>query len=181
MHHGTTTPSCDNRTDGPPSRVHRRSVLGLAFGILVSGVGSSRAQGDVARVVAEQGWSRPTAMRVGTAVAYLRLRNAGAEPISLLRVRTSMAERVEIHESFVENGVARMRPRAGGVVLPPGEEVRFEPSGLHLMLLKPTADLKAGERFALTLEFDRGVTVDVPILVMARPPVPPPSHQGMQH
>jgi copper(I)-binding protein len=121
-------------------------------------------------VVAEQAWSRPALARIGTAVIYLNLRNGGSKPLRLVGGSTPVAEAVEIHESIVEDGVARMRPRPEGVAVPQGGTVRFEPSGLHLMLMKPHADLKAGQGFTLTLRFDDGASLDVPVQVTMRQP-----------
>nr|WP_232477461.1 copper chaperone PCu(A)C [Roseomonas sp. KE0001] len=119
---------------------------------------------------AENAWSRPALARIGTAVVYLSLRNGGSQPVRLLGGSTPVAERVEIHESVVEGRVARMRARPGGVVVPPGGVIRFEPSGLHLMLIKPAADLKAGQGFTLTLNFENGATFAVPVQVAMREP-----------
>lgn len=128
---------------------------------------------------AEQAWSRPALARIGTAVAYLTLRNEGSAPVRVVGASTPVAESVEIHESSVENNVARMQPRPEGVVVPPGGTVRFEPGGLHLMLMKPHADLKAGQSFTLTLRFDDGEVLAVPITVAMREPAA--GHAGMNH
>jgi copper(I)-binding protein len=136
------------------------------------------AQGKPA-VVAENAWSRPALARIGTAVAYLSFRNEGGQPVRILGGTTPVAGRVEIHESVVENGVARMRPRPEGVAVPSGGVIRFEPNGLHLMLMKPHADLKAGQLFTLTLNLEDGGTVAVPVQVTMREPVA--GHGGASH
>ncbi|HEV7266412.1 MAG TPA: copper chaperone PCu(A)C [Falsiroseomonas sp.] len=141
-------------------------------------LGRAEAQGQQA-LKAEQGWSRPALARIGTAVAYLRLRNEGSTPVRVIGGSTPVAEGVEIHESMIENNIARMRPRSDGVVLPPGGTVRFEPRGLHLMLIKPHADLKVGQDFILTLRFDNGEVLDVPVTVAVREPAT--GHAGMKH
>jgi copper(I)-binding protein len=79
----------------------------------------------------------------------------------------------------MENNIARMQPRPDGVVVPPGGAVRFEPGGLHLMLMKPHADLKAGQSFILTLRFDNGEVLAVPITVAMREPAA--AHDGKHH
>ncbi|MFZ6765266.1 copper chaperone PCu(A)C [Pseudoroseomonas sp. WGS1072] len=138
----------------------------------------SKAQGRPS-LAAERAWSRPALARIGTAVVYLTLRNEGAAPLRVVGGSTPVAESVEIHESLVENNVARMHPRAEGIVVPPDGTVRFEPNGLHLMLMKPYADLKAGESFSLTLRFDNGEALTVPVTVGVREPKA--EHGGMHH
>jgi copper(I)-binding protein len=132
-------------------------------------LGHAKAHGQQT-LQAEQGWSRPALARIGTAVAYLTLRNEGSTPVRVVAASTPIAQGVEIHESSVENNVARMQPRPDGVVVPPGGTVRFEPGGLHLMLMKPHADLKAGQSFTLTLRSDNGEVLTVPVTVAMRQP-----------
>jgi copper(I)-binding protein len=154
----------------------KRRILLAALPSLVAA--RALAQAPV-MLEAQQAWSRPALARIGTAVVYLTLRNGGSRPVRVTGGSTPVAERVEIHESTVENGLARMRPRPDGVIAPPGGVVRFEPSGLHLMLLKPHADLKAGQTFPLTLSFDTGETLTVSVSVSMREPAA--GHGGMNH
>ena len=154
----------------------KRRILLTALPFVI--LGRAKAQGQQT-LKAEQGWSRPSLARIGTAVVYLRLRNEGSTPVRVVGGSTAVAEGVEIHESMIENNIARMRPRSDGVVLPPGDTVRFEPRGLHLMLIKPHADLKAGQNFILSLRFDNGEVLDVPVTVAMQEPAA--GHAGMTH
>ncbi|HWX48214.1 MAG TPA: copper chaperone PCu(A)C [Roseomonas sp.] len=161
--------------------MRRRKLLVMGSGLsLLSAVGV-RAQEQAAQLVAEQAWSRPALARIGTAVAYLRVRNIGAAPVQLLGATTPVAARVEIHESVVEDGVARMRPHPEGVPVAPGGEVAFEPGGLHLMLLDLHSDLKAKEVFPLTLRFTHGTALEVAVIVSVRAPAAQGSHSGRGH
>lgn len=154
----------------------KRRILLAALPLVM--LGRAKAQGQQTSK-AEQGWSRPALARIGTAVAYLTLRNEGNAPVRVVGASTPVAESVEIHESNVENNVARMQPRPDGVVVPPGGTLRFEPGGLHLMLMKPHTDFKAGQSFILTLRFDNGEVLAVPITVAMREPAA--AHDGMHH
>jgi len=94
--------------------------------------------------------SRPgSAMRA----AYLTLRNNSDEEMHISRVSSPAFERVELHETVIEDGVARMRP-VGELTLPPNAEIRLERGGLHLMLMRPVAD--AAARDGITLDFYDG-------------------------
>lgn len=154
----------------------KRRILLAALPLVT--LNRAKAQ-DQQTLKAGQAWSRPALARIGTAVAYLTLRNEGSAPVRVVGASTPVAESVEIHESSVENNVARMQPRPEGVVVPPGGTVRFEPGGLHLMLMKPHDDLKAGQSFTLTLRFDNGEVLAVPIVVAMRAPAA--AHDGMHH
>lgn len=102
--------------------------------------------------------------RVG--VVYLQLTNGEAAD-TLVGVRATNADRVEIHGTTMEQGMMRMRPVAA---LPLGrrEVVRFEPGGLHVMLIGLAKPLRAGDRFTLWLEFERAGAREVPVEVRAR-------------
>jgi copper(I)-binding protein len=98
---------------------------------------------------------RVTAARPGTSMSagYLTLENPGASPVAVTHVTSPEYERVELHETVVENDVARMRPLAGLSILP-GETLRLEPGGRHLMLMQRRAD-----GASTTLEFWSGDTL----------------------
>jgi copper(I)-binding protein len=53
-----------------------------------------------------------------------------------------------------------MRP-AGDQTLPAGGGVRFEPGGLHLMLMQPKSALKVGDSVHFLLRFADGSALDV--------------------
>jgi len=74
---------------------------------------------------------------MGMSAAYLSLTNNTDQTISISRVTSVQYESVELHESTIENGVARMRavPR---LEIPGGETVTLQRGGKHLMLMRPT-------------------------------------------
>lgn len=89
---------------------------------------------------------------------YLTLSNNTADTITIDRVVSPQFESVAMHESVLEDGVARMYP-LDTVAIPAGESLQFRPGGKHLMLMRPT-----GEAGTTTLEFYAGdallLTVD---------------------
>ena len=106
----------------------------------------------------------------GNAAAYLTIDNAGATPRRLVAARTPVAERVELHASRVEGGVARMAP-VEAIAVPPGSAVTLAPRGLHLMLVRPRA-LREGERVELVLVFDGDESLATELSVRRSPPAP---------
>lgn len=111
-------------------------------------------------------WARatPGAMRIGA--AYLSITNGGAAPDRLLRAETSVAERVELHINEMRDGIMRMRS-VESVTLPPRQPVRFEPSGMHMMLVNLAEPLQQGSHFPLRLIFERAGTMDIEVTVGA--------------
>lgn len=74
-----------------------------------------------------------------TAVAYLDITNDSGVAVTITRVASPQFESVAMHETTIEDGVARMRP-VERLEIADGETLRLEPGGLHLMLMRPRAD-----------------------------------------
>ena len=110
-------------------------------------------------------WARATAPGQPGGAGYLSLDNRGAAD-RLLSARAAVAERVELHAMWMDGDVMRMRQR-DAIDLPAGEKVDFKPGGTHLMLVGLKAPLKAGDRFPLTLTFEKAGTVEVVVNVEA--------------
>src|SRR3954462_9315053 len=78
----------------------------------------------------ENAWSR-SAMTGRTGVVYLTITDVGA-PDRLTGAGSAVAASADLHESFSEHGVAKMR---GVRALPvePGKAVTLSPNGYHIM------------------------------------------------
>jgi len=88
---------------------------------------------------------------------YLTLSNNASHPIVITQVASPQFESVELHESVIEDGVARMYP-LGDVTILAKSSVVFQPGGKHLMLMRPVGefdtvslDFYAGEAVVLTV------------------------------
>ena len=68
---------------------------------------------------------------------YLTLTNNTEETITITRVSSPQYASVELHESVVDDGVARMRPLEK-IEIPAGRNTILAPGGKHLMLMRPT-------------------------------------------
>lgn len=112
-------------------------------------------------------WTRAVAERAPTAAGYMVIRNTGAVPDRLVSAETPRVRIVELHEMTMIDGIMRMRPIAGGIVIPAGQEVRLAPGGLHLMLVGPQGGFVQGARIPLTLVFERAGRIEVELAVEA--------------
>ena len=90
----------------------------------------------------------------GTGAVYATLVNAGKDRDALVAATSDAAEAVEIHESYQESGMMKMRP-VTKIDVPAGKTVEMKPGGYHIMLLNLTRDLKAGQVMELTLVFEK--------------------------
>lgn len=68
---------------------------------------------------------------------YLSLTNNSEGTIRITRVTSAQFQTVQLHESRIEDGVARMRSLSA-LEIPAGETVTLERGGKHLMLMRPT-------------------------------------------
>jgi copper(I)-binding protein len=68
---------------------------------------------------------------------YLSITNNTDDTISISRVGSSHFESIQIHESVLEDGIAKMH-RLDELTIPAHSTVKLEPGGKHLMLMRPT-------------------------------------------
>jgi copper(I)-binding protein len=109
-------------------------------------------------------YARPTPPGASTGAAYLSILNKGATADSLVRATTPRAGGAELHSMSMDGNIMRMR-QVPSIAAAPGATVKLEPGGLHLMLTGLKQPLKAGERFPLTLYFQKAGQVTVDIVV----------------
>lgn len=139
----------------------RRLGAVLGFSVLALAVAPALA----AEVRIAGAWVRANAPGVAKAAAYLTLVNDSARELDLVGAASPSAERVQLHRTVESDGQSRMEHQSGGVTIPAHGERRFEPGGLHIMLMGLEHGLEAGEALPLVLTFDGGVKrrVSVPI------------------
>lgn len=112
-------------------------------------------------------WSRATPPGAKVGGGYLTLTNDGDTPDTLVAATIVAADRAEIHEMKVEDGIMKMRPLEGGLPLPAHTAVKLDPSGVHLMFIDLKQPLVQGTKVKGTLTFAKAGTVDVEFMVDA--------------
>jgi hypothetical protein len=133
-----------------------------------------------AQVAAASGWARATTPGAKVAAAYLTLTNSGAQSRKLLKITSTVSDAVSIHQtSITAQGTARMWPMAV-LAVAPGQTLRLEPGGMHVMLGDLKAPLIAGQKVPLTMKFDGG-EAEMTILLDVRPLVPAANDQAHLH
>jgi copper(I)-binding protein len=83
-----------------------------------------------------------------------------------------VADRIEMHTSSAEGGVARMRPLED-VALSPHVMYTFAPGGMHFMLIGLHAPLVSDSRYPMTLHFREAGDVAVTVMVTVPGAGPP--------
>lgn len=121
---------------------------------------AARAQMPAVKV--DHVWSR-AAMAGHTGVVYLTV-TANGSADTLTGVSSPVAKKAELHESFEENGVMKMRPIAA-LHVARGTPLMLKPGGYHIMLIGLSEALHEGDHFPLTLQFAKAGAITVTAVV----------------
>lgn len=135
------------------------------------------------QLVIDHPYATPSLAGTPNGAAYLRgIRNRGTAPDRLVAASTPVAERVELHEMSTEGDVMRMR-EVPAIDLPAGQEVQLRHGQrYHLMLINLRQPLKVGDRFDLTLKFEKAGETTVKAWVQQpRVGSSPAGHEGHKH
>ena len=126
----------------------------LAMVLLLSACSSDTAPLSVSDVAI----ARPKPGMQMTA-GYFTLTNHTSKAIAITEVRSPQFGSVQMHESVIEDGIARMVD-LDDFILNPKSTVKFRPGGKHLMLMQ------AGENLDdVTLNFHTGESIALSINV----------------
>jgi copper(I)-binding protein len=116
-------------------------------------------------LVITQSWARATPGGAKVGGGYLTIENKGSAPDRLIGGSADIADKVQVHEMAMNNGVMTMRPLDKGLTIDPGKTVKLAPGGYHLMLFDLKSPLKQGDKLPVTLEFEKAgkvkLTLDV--------------------
>ncbi|MCC7017392.1 MAG: copper chaperone PCu(A)C [Rhodospirillales bacterium] len=115
-------------------------------------------------VVVSHPWARASAPTARNGAAYLRIESAPGSKDRLIGARSPVAETVEVHETTVTDGIARMR-RVPEIRIAPGHPIDLAPGGMHMMLIGLKSPLKEGDLFPLILTFEEAGDVQVDVIV----------------
>lgn len=124
-------------------------------------------------------YARATMPHQPSGGAYLTIENKGNQADKLVAASSPVAKSVEIHTMAMEGDVMRMR-EVGSIELKPAAKVVMKPGdGYHLMLMSLKQPLKAGDKFPITLTFEKSGQTEVSFEVRDLKGMKPGSmHQG---
>jgi copper(I)-binding protein len=130
-----------------------------ALAVVLAACGGS----DVVSV--ENQWSRTSPNMTTAGVAYFEITASETDRLIGAAVDPSIAAKVELHETSMNDEGAMMMQPVPAIDLPAGETVKLEPGGLHIMLMQLTEPLETGQTYILTLQFaesdDQEIEVEV--------------------
>jgi len=101
-----------------------------------------------AQLSVQEGFVRGLPPGLPVTAAFMQLENSGSKTVTIKSIRSDQAEKVEIHQSLQQGDRVRMQ-RVPSLSLAPGETVKLEPNGYHLMLIDLRSPLKEGDQVLL--------------------------------
>jgi periplasmic copper chaperone A len=149
----------------------------LAVGVASSGnikVSGAYARPTAAKPVSSMGnMATPEAtmagmgskMSMSTSAAYMLIENTGDTADKLISVSSNAAELTQLHQTIVENEVAKMQEVTGGLEIPAKGSAELKPGSYHIMLMQLHRDLVVGDLIKVTLTFESGTTLEVTVPV----------------
>jgi copper(I)-binding protein len=136
---------------------------------------SMAACGQPAPLEVKDAWVRETVG--GTANAAVFMTIASPVPDRLVAAATPAAKTTDLMTMHGDGGTMEMK-YLDRIDIPANEPVSLNPSGLHVWLADLTRPLKAGESFALVLQFEKAGRREVTVSVIAPAAAPPTAGKG---
>ena len=133
------------------------TVTGVALPGTIACAGEKKAKG----IEIQDAWTRATPKGSKVAAGYMSVRNKGQADDRLLSATADIADRVEIHEMKMANGVMSMRPLADGLVVSAGQTIKLEPGGYHIMFIGLKNQITKGDSFKGTIVFEKAGAIPV--------------------
>ncbi len=145
-----------------------RFLSKLAFAaLLIAAASPAIAPAAEPSISVDQPYARATPAGAATGAVFMTLTNKTQAADRLTAASSDVADKLQIHEMAVVNGVMQMRQLANGLPVPAGGSVVLKPGGYHVMLIGLKKPLKAGETFPLTLTFEKAGNISVTVPVQA--------------
>lgn len=108
----------------------------------------------------DNAWIREAPPGMQMMAGYFKATNSSDKEIAIVSATSPAFGSIEMHKTEVIDGTARMIEQKT-VVIPAQGSLEMKPGSYHLMLMMPTAPLKAGEQVKLTLMMDDGSAHEV--------------------
>ena len=143
---------CNNEVDRPDSALEEQGRL--------TDLSMAKSEWNIA---IKDAWARPTKAGMMSA-AYFTIHNVGSVPDSLVQVSSSASEDVQIHLSYMNDGIMVMEEQPF-VAIQASEQIPFQPGGYHIMIIQPTNDMEEGDSISLSLYFKSGMIIEETIQV----------------
>jgi len=126
---------------------------------------NAQAQTMSQSIMVMDGWIRLTPPIAKNSAAYFTLHNMSDKAVTLVEVKTEIAETAMMHDVVIDKSMARM-VHLPELTIDSGDQVIFAPGGKHLMLVNLTQKLSADQEVKLTFSLKSGEIITTTMKVM---------------
>lgn len=143
----------------------RRNIGILPLSLLIIGIlsgttyaGELKAE-DGGQVTVKDAWIRAAPPSSTVLAGYLTIENRLQRPIEISKFESAIFSSVEIHETIIKAGQARMKS-VPSLSVPANQNITLTPGGLHLMLFRPQHGLKPGDVVPMKVRTNHNQTLE---------------------
>jgi len=142
--------------------VKRRIFSKRFFWLVLSILPFAAIAGDI---VVEDAWIREAPPGAHVLAGYVKISNKSANDVQLLGVESDQFGMVMLHKTQMDQHHNMSMHHMEGVSIPARSTVELKPGEMHIMLMQPARDLRAGDKVSLRLRFSNNVTLTVSFVV----------------
>ena len=112
-------------------------------------------------------WTRASPEGATVGAGYLTITNNGKDADRLTGGTFEDADHVEVHEMKMDGDKMMMKQLKDGLVVKPGETVKFSPGSYHMMFIGLKKAIAQGPNIKGSLTFEKAGSIDVEYKVEA--------------
>lgn len=124
----------------------------VAFGLAACGKPAAEKAQAAAGVAVSSAWCRASPQDATAASCFLTVSNGGPNDDVLSGGQSSTADEVQVHETYADGNILRMRA-VKGVTVPARKDVVLAPGGYVIRLMGLKAPMVVGSTVPVTLQF----------------------------
>jgi copper(I)-binding protein len=159
-----------SRSCGYDKAMNRQKLSQYVFAALLFAASLPALAGEC-KPVFKDGWiNLPPAQGARMMLAgYGKIENPCKQAVSVVSASTPAFMHAGLHRSEIADGVERMR-KVDELPVAASSSATLEPGGLHLMLMHPSAEVKEGDKVAVTFTLKDGGQFDGEFVVKKAAP-----------
>tara|TARA_B100001996_G_scaffold128593_1_gene97627 strand:- start:5769 stop:6221 length:453 start_codon:yes stop_codon:yes gene_type:complete len=121
--------------------------------ILLAFLSISFGQEIFAELEVNDAWIRSAPPNSKIFSGYLKFKNVSSNEIMIKKMKSNAFDQIEIHSSFIEDGISTMR-KMDSLRIPENSEVTLDPGSYHLMLMNPIKEIKEGNLVEMIIYYE---------------------------
>lgn len=129
-----------------------KKIIIVMAGLMLNIVCLADTKPLIQHVVVSEAYIRALPPGVKNTAAFMQVHNKNDTTLTLNKLTSSVADRVEVHQSFSEHGQMKMRT-VNHLTWQPHETIHFTPGAYHIMFIGLNQTLIDGQKVDLNICF----------------------------